>query len=206
MHHFTIDKIMNIYVHSYGQNVNIWIGFLRLCFSFLSFMIENIYTAIQYLIWTGTETLLKTALSCWLQSIFPEWKIYKYRLFFQMCYCFMFFCRQGLKAKKRVTKLVFVVIIVFIGKFNYTIYTNSQLVVHLENVNIQYQILYAVLDTVVQQYSSTVVQQIYTAYFSFSCRFTSLLKNYAALLKICQKTMWLFQTRLLKFFFPVSTV
>jgi hypothetical protein len=56
-----------------------------------------------------------------LAGIFPEWKIYKYRLFFQMCYCFMFFCRQGLKAKKRVTKLVFVVIIVFIGKFNYSI-------------------------------------------------------------------------------------
>jgi hypothetical protein len=63
-----------------------------------------------------------------LAGIFPEWKIYKYRLFFQMCYCFMFFCRQGLKAKKRVTKLVFVVIIVFIGKFyklHYTIQSNS---------------------------------------------------------------------------------
>jgi multidrug transporter EmrE-like cation transporter len=37
-------------------------------------MVENFYTAIQYLIWTGSGTLLKTALSCWLYSIFPEWK------------------------------------------------------------------------------------------------------------------------------------
>jgi len=85
-------------------------------------MIENIYTAIQYLIWTGTGTLLENALSCWLVSSLNG-KCNNTDFF--KCVIALFFCRQGLKAKKRVTKLVFVVIIVFIGKFNYSIYTNS---------------------------------------------------------------------------------